>query len=130
MIKCTCNAIEMKRCDFDIFVYWQYGEREFMTDKEQKKAAQAFADKWQGHGYEKGETQSFWSELLQTVYGVEIPSSYMECELQVQVDKNTNFIDIYLPSTKVMIEQKSINKDLSKAIRQSDGTLLLQNVLC
>ena len=101
-----------------------------MTDKEQKKAAQAFAAKWQGRGYEKGETQSFWSELLQTVYGVEIPSSYMECEIQVQVDKNTNFIDIYLPSTKVMIEQKSISKDLSKAIRQSDGTLLLQNILC
>ena len=101
-----------------------------MTDKEQKKAAQAFAAKWQGHGYEKGETQLFWVELLQTVYGIENPAAYMECEVQVQVDKNTNFIDIYLPSTKVMIEQKSINKDLSKAIRQSDGTLLLQNVLC
>ena len=101
-----------------------------MTDKEQKKAAQAFAAKWQGRGYEKGETQLFWVELLQTVYGIENPGAYMECEVQVQVDKNTNFIDIYLPSTKVMIEQKSINKDLSKAIRQSDGTLLLQNVLC
>ena len=90
---------------------------------EQKKAAKAFAEKWQGRGYEKGETQSFWSELLQTVYGVEIPSAYMECEVQVQLE-NTSFIDIYLPATKVMIEQKSINKDLSKAIRQSDGTML------
>ena len=90
---------------------------------EQKKAAKAFAEKWQGRGYEKGETQSFWSELLQTVYGVEIPSAYMECEVQVQLE-NTSFIDIYLPVTKVMIEQKSINKDLSKAIRQSDGTML------
>ena len=95
-----------------------------MTDKEQKKAAQDFAAKWQGHGYEKGETQKFWFDLLQNVYGIENPQNYMECEVQVQVDKNTNFIDIYLPSTKVMIEQKSINKDLSKAIRQSDGTLL------
>lgn len=94
-----------------------------MTEKEQKKAAKAFADRWQGRGYEKGETQSFWSELLQTVYGVEIPSAYMECEVQVQLE-NTSFIDIYLPATKVMIEQKSINKDLSKAIRQSDGTML------
>lgn len=90
---------------------------------EQKKAAKDFAEKWQGRGYEKGETQSFWSELLQTVYGVEIPSAYMECEVQVQLE-NTSFIDIYLPATKVMIEQKSINKDLSKAIRQSDGTML------
>ena len=92
-------------------------------EMEQKKAAKAFAEKWQGRGYEKGETQSFWSELLQTVYGVEIPSAYMECEVQVQLE-NTSFIDIYLPATKVMIEQKSINKDLSKAIRQSDGTML------
>ena len=90
---------------------------------EQKKAAKAFVEKWQGRGYEKGETQLFWVELLQTVYGVENPASYMECEVQVQLE-NTSFIDIYLPATKVMIEQKSINKDLSKAIRQSDGTML------
>lgn len=90
---------------------------------EQKKAAKDFVEKWQGRGYEKGETQLFWVELLQTVYGVENPASYMECEVQVQLE-NTSFIDIYLPATKVMIEQKSINKDLSKAIRQSDGTML------
>ncbi|MCI7564265.1 MAG: methylase, partial [Spirochaetia bacterium] len=30
----------------------------------------------------------------------------------------------YIPSTKVMIEQKSIDKDLREPIRQSDGTLL------
>ena len=94
-----------------------------MTEVEQKKAAKAFAEKWQGRGYEKGETQLFWVELLQTVYGVENPASYIECEVQVQLE-NTSFIDIYLPATKVMIEQKSINKDLSKAIRQSDGTML------
>lgn len=94
-----------------------------MTEIEQKKAAKAFVEKWQGRGYEKGETQLFWVELLQTVYGVENPASYMECEVQVQLE-NTSFIDIYLPATKVMIEQKSINKDLSKAIRQSDGTML------
>ena len=95
-----------------------------MTDKEQKKAAQAFAAKWQGHGYEKGETQSFWADLLHSVYGVENPPEYMTCEVQVIVDNETNFIDVYLPATRVMIEQKSITKDLSKPVRQSDGTLL------
>ena len=95
-----------------------------MTDKEQKKAAQAFVAKWQGHGYEKGETQSFWADLLHSVYGVENPPEYMTCEVQVIVDNETNFIDVYLPATRVMIEQKSINKDLSKPVRQSDGTLL------
>ena len=95
-----------------------------MTDKEQKKAAQAFVAKWQGHGYEKGETQSFWADLLHSVYGVENPPEYMTCEVQVIVDNETNFIDVYLPATRVMIEQKSITKDLSKPVRQSDGTLL------
>ena len=108
-------------CDTIILLILQ--GREDMTEMEQKKAAKAFAEKWQGRGYEKGETQLFWVELLQTVYGVENPASYMECEVQVQLE-NTSFIDIYLPATKVMIEQKSINKDLSKAIRQSDGTML------
>ena len=64
-----------------------------MTDKEQKKAAKEFAERWQGRGYEKGETQKFWFDLLQNVYGIENPQNYMECEVQVQVDKNTNFID-------------------------------------
>ena len=37
---------------------------------------------------------------------------------------NTNFIDGHIPSTKVLIEQKSIDKDLRKGIKQSDGSLL------
>ncbi len=94
-----------------------------LTASEQKKAAKAFAEKWKGRGYEKGETQRFWFELLQTVYGVENPSDYMNCEVQVQLE-HTSFIDIYLPETKVMIEQKSLGKDLSKPIKQSDGSML------
>ena len=37
---------------------------------------------------------------------------------------HTSFIDGYIPSTHVLIEQKSIDKDLKKGIRQSDGSLL------
>ena len=92
-------------------------------ESEQKKAAMAFAAKWQGRGYEKGETQKFWLELLETVYGVENPADYLEFEVKVQLD-HTSFIDVYIPSTRVMIEQKSIDKDLSRPIRQSDGSLL------
>ncbi|MDE6036453.1 MAG: N-6 DNA methylase, partial [Ruminococcus sp.] len=42
---------------------------------------------------------------------------------QVKLD-HTAFIDGYIDSTHVMIEQKSIKKDLRKGIRQSDGTFL------
>lgn len=89
----------------------------------QVAAAKEFAEKWKGKGYEKGESQKFWSELLRKVYGVDNPEDFMMCEVQVMLE-HTSFIDVYLPSTKVMIEQKSIGKDLSKPIKQSDGTML------
>ncbi len=94
-----------------------------MTESEQREAAKAFAEKWQGKGYEKGETQKFWLELIRTVYGVENPEDYMNFEVQIQLS-NVSFIDVYIPSTKVIIEQKSIGKDLTKGIKQSDGTWL------
>ena len=62
-------------------------------------------------------------ELLTEVYGVEDPSTFIRFEEQVKVDK-TNFIDGHIPSTKVLIEQKSLGKDLRKGIVQSDGSLL------
>ena len=94
-----------------------------MTEKQQKKAAAEFAEKWAGRGYEKGESQKFWLQLLGEVLGVEHAPDFIEFEDQVMLD-NTSFIDGYIPSTRVMIEQKSLDKDLRKPIRQSDGTLL------
>lgn len=95
-----------------------------LTEKEQKKAAKEFAEYWKDKGYEKGQSQIFWIELLQKVLGVEDPIHYISFEDQVHIDKSTGFIDGYIESTKVMIEQKSLGKDLRKGIRQSDGTLL------
>lgn len=95
-----------------------------ITEKQQKKAAKEFAEYWEDKGYEKGESQKFWIELLQKVLGVDDPTHFISFEDQVHIDKSTGFIDGYIESTKVMIEQKSIGKDLRKAIRQSDGTFL------
>ena len=94
-----------------------------MTEKEQKKAAKEFAQRWQGKGYEKGQSQQFWMDLLEHVYGVKDIVGFISFEDQVHLD-NTSFIDGYISSTHVMIEQKSIGKNLRKAIRQSDGSLL------
>lgn len=95
-----------------------------MNEKEQKKAAKEFAEYWKDKGYEKGQSQTFWIELLQKVLGVEEPTHYISFEDQVHIDKSTGFIDGYIESTRVMIEQKSLGKDLRKGIRQSDGTFL------
>ena len=93
------------------------------TEKQQRAAAAAFARKWEGRGYEKGESQTFWIELLTEIFGVESPSTFITFEQQAQLD-HTSFIDAMIPGTHVMIEQKSLGKDLRQAIRQSDGSLL------
>lgn len=94
-----------------------------LTQVEQKRAAREFSEKWKGKGYEKGESAKFWLSLLHEVYGVKYPAEFIRFEDQVKID-NTSFIDGHIPSTHVLIEQKSINKDLRKAIKQSDGTYL------
>ena len=93
------------------------------NEKQQALAAVEFAARWKGRGYEKGDSQIFWTELLTEVFGIENPSTFIRYEEQVKVDK-TNFIDGHIPSTKVLIEQKSLGKDLRKGIVQSDGSLL------
>ena len=93
------------------------------TDRQQAAAASEFSQRWSGKGYEKGDTQKFWLELLQKVYGVDDPYSFVEFEDKVMVD-STNFMDVYLPSTRVLIEQKSIDKNLGAPIHQSDGAML------
>ena len=94
-----------------------------MKDTEQRAAAKRFADMWKDRGYEKGDSQPFWLALLRDVFDVEHPEEYISFEDQVKLD-HTSFIDGSIPKTHVLIEQKGIDKDLRKPIKQSDGTLL------
>ena len=94
-----------------------------MTAAQQQQAAKKFAAYWKDKGYEKGESQSFWLSLLRDVYGVQQPEQFITFEEQVHLD-HTSFIDGAIPSTKVLIEQKGLGKDLNKPIKQSDGTML------
>ena len=94
-----------------------------MTQIEQTQHAKEFAEYWQDKGDEKQETQRYWIELLQEILGVENPSRYIEFEKTVKI-KHTNFIDAYISSTKVLIEQKGAKVDLTKPQEQSDGAML------
>lgn len=67
------------------------------TEKQQRIAAAAFAKRWGGRGYEKGESQTFWIELLTEIFGVESPSVFITFEQQAQLD-HTSFIDGMIPS--------------------------------
>lgn len=93
-----------------------------MTKVEQRIAIQEFVKNWTGKGYEKGQSQPFWIQLLRCL-GVKNPEQYISFEDQVHLD-HTSFIDGYIDKTKVMIEQKGLGKSLKLAIKQSDGSLL------
>lgn len=94
------------------------------TEKQMAASAAAFSERWKGRGYERGESQAFWIDLLTNVFGIETPSDgFILFEDHRMVDAS-NFIDGRIPSTKVLIEQKSLGKDLRKGILQSDGSML------
>ncbi len=94
------------------------------TDKQMAAAAAEFAERWKGKGYERGQSQPFWIDLLTNVYGIENPSDgFITFEDHQKVDAS-NFVDGRIRSTRVLIEQKSIDKDLRAPVRQSDGAVL------
>ncbi len=95
-----------------------------MTNAEQREAARRFINTWRGKGYEKGDTQRFWMSLLSDVLDMDHVADKIEFEKEVVIDGQTKFIDGYIADTKVLIEQKSLSKDLNKAIPQSGGKLL------
>ena len=94
-----------------------------MTDMEKRTAAAKFAANWQGRGDEKQETQRFWIELLTKVFGVD-GSTAIAFEVPVKLD-HTSFIDGYIESTRVLIEQKGRDIDLKRGYKQSDGSMLM-----
>ena len=90
-------------------------------------AVAAFVERWQDKGSEKGETQRFWLDLLHSVFNIENPMSVMEFEVPVKTitkEKGSDFIDGYISSTKVLIEQKGSKVKLTDKLRQSDGAEL------
>ena len=95
----------------------------YMTEKERKQRAKEFAEYWKDKGYEKGESQKFWLTFLRDVLGVEKPEQLITFEETVK-SEHTKFVDGWIDSTKVLIEQKSATVDLRRPIRQADGSLL------
>lgn len=94
-----------------------------MLERKQRLVAKNFVQNWTGKGYEKGESQPFWLQLLEEVLGVEHPAQFISFENQIMLD-HTSFIDGTIESTHVLIEQKSLGKNLNQPIKQSDGSLL------
>ena len=86
-----------------------------MNDTDIALEAKKFSIDWYERGYEKGETQKFWRELLKKIFGVSEPDKIVEYEVPIQ----NGYIDAYLPATKVLIEQKSFGIDLDEKINHN-----------
>ena len=82
-----------------------------------------FIERWLNRGDEKSDTQKFWLEFLRDVLNAENPTELIDFEKRVEL-AHKSFIDGYIKSTRVLIEQKSFDVNLDKAAKQSDGTFM------
>jgi type I restriction-modification system DNA methylase subunit len=84
--------------------------------------AEKFATEWSDATYEKGESQTFWTELLE-VFGInrKRAGGYFEYAVKLAA-KKYGFIDMFLPG-KLLVEQKSAGRDLGSAQGQALGYL-------
>ena len=81
-----------------------------------------FATSWRGEAYEKGESQTFWSEFLK-VFGVDRRRHGALFEHYAEKnDGRWGYIDMFYPA-KLLVEQKSAGKDLDKARKQASEFL-------
>lgn len=90
-----------------------------MTDAEQREAVRQFVNRWMGKGKEDEDGRSYWIDLLSNVLGMDNVTERLNFEKKVVVDGNTKRIDVYIPETRVIIEQKSLGKALDQKIRNS-----------
>lgn len=81
-----------------------------------KSDAESFASRWANKGNENQDTQRFWIDFYQNVLGVEDAVSGLEFEKPVSTDASTHegYIDVFIPSAKTLVEQKSLGIDLAK----------------
>lgn len=118
-----------------------------------RQEAIIFSRRWEGRGKERQDTQTFWQEFFQKVLEVPDPYDYAVFEKPVRVSGSYNgpkvgdrapsdqmqlsipsapsrkkstdkSIDVYIPSAKALIEQKSLGVSLDERLQQSDGAML------
>lgn len=76
-----------------------------------KQLAEQFRDTWTGRGYEKGDTATFWNQLLTYVVGMDDVVTNVRYE---ERSGRGGFIDATIADAKTIIEQKALHIDLDK----------------
>ena len=78
-------------------------------DRIKQRTARDLVESWAGRGYEKGDAQVFWTEILRDILGIQRVSAAAKFEYRTA---DGGFIDVLLPDASVIIEQKSLGVDL------------------
>ena len=93
-----------------------------------RKRVKAFVERWKDGGEEDSQCQKFWEDLMESVLGVKRGRDWLDFEKKVikpvitnERGKGSKRIDVYLPHSKTLIEQKSSNIPLDKPISRGDG---------
>lgn len=94
-------------------------EESAMTDTEQREAVRQFVNRWMGKGKEDEDGRSYWIDLLSNVIGMDNVIERLNFEKKVVVEGTTKRIDVYIPETHVIVEQKSLGKALDQKIHNS-----------
>ena len=63
-----------------------------------KKELLEFVSRWQGRGYEKGDTQQFWLQLLRTIGYPKVDDVLFEYHVS-----SGGFIDVWIPDAGVLV---------------------------
>ncbi len=74
-----------------------------------KNAIKEFTKRWKGIGYEKGDTQQYWLQLLRALGYAHSDDVKFEHHLP-----GGGFIDVWIRDAGILVEQKSIEIDLDK----------------
>ena len=74
-----------------------------------------FVEKWTGRGKEDEDDRSYWIDLFQNVFAQSDVTDGLDLQKKVVgEDGNTKRIDVYIPETNIIIEQKSLGIALDK----------------
>lgn len=90
-----------------------------MTVAEQREAARKFINRWSGKGKEDEDGRSYWIDLLTNIFEMDNITERINFEKKVIVNGHTKRIDVYIPETKVLIEQKSLGIGLDQKLNNS-----------
>ena len=97
-----------------------------------KKAAEEFVKRWTGKGNEEQDKHLYWIGLFQDVLGLTDALDRLKFEQPVhtKASEHQGFIDVLIPTASVIVEQKGIGHDLSKAeVRQGRKVTPAQQAL-